>query len=121
MMEPEEEDGEFRRPEVPLHTSTPRSGHGRPGASSDHQLGGEGGHEPSGHEGEGDGDTVGAAAAELEVDDGEGGEGGLLDENDESDNLKEGKCLLCGQLFDEQQAEWKSSQHNTDSLLAVYG
>jgi hypothetical protein len=121
MMEPEEEDGEFRRPEVPLHTSTPRPGHGRQGASSDHQLGEEDGHEPSGHEGEGgDGDAVDAAAADFEVDDGEGSEGGLLDEN-ESDNLKEGKCLLCGQLFDEPQAEWKSSQHNTDSLLAVYG
>ena len=116
MMEPEEGDGEFRRPEVPLHTSTPRSGHGRPGTSTDHQLGDVGGHEPS----SGD-EEEGAAAEGLEVDDGEGCEGGLLSENDESDNLKEGKCLLCGQLFDEQQAEWKSSQHNTDSLLAVYG
>ena len=160
-MELAEEDDEFRRPEVPMFTSTPRAGHGRPGGGSggggqhsgrdgyfegaaglgDHILCDEGGHEPAVHEGESDGDIVdGAELGDHLLGDGGGHEppghegdsdgdniGGAteLEEdnsgNTESEYLKEEKCLLCGMLFAEQQAGWKSSQHNTDSLLTVYG
>ena len=130
----EQNDGNFRRPEAPRFSSTPRSTHTSQVAditpTTPRSVSGPRGdaHHVHSDPGGGGGDITDASTGYQDVSSPEvqmeGGRDSPGFENEESENSSVGeglKCLVCGEKFNEPQMNWKTSEANERDLQSVYG